>query len=524
VRSGGPGGRPTATLTTASSRGARVAYLQMAGLHKRYGGVVALNDANLACERGEVHALLGPNGSGKSTVNKILTGVVAPDAGTITIAGRRVTIDGPAAAQRHRIAAVYQDLSLVDDLTVADNIALAVEPTRAGFVSRAEVRRRAEEALAPFAEAFDRRELPVERRVSELSAGDQQLVEIAKALARKPEILVLDEATASLRAAQVEVLFDVVRRLRDDGVLIVFVSHRLEEIMELCDRATILRNGRDVATVERAETSEAELVRLMIGEIETHERERRPEPDAEVVLRVTDLRTSRLNGATFELRRGEVLGLGGLQGQGQSELLMALFGADRILGGTVELGGRPLRLTSPRAAMRAGFAYVPGDRGREGILTGRPILENLTLPSLNRRSRGGFLPHRDERAAANRVVEQLAIKLGDLEDSVGSLSGGNQQKVVVGKWLLTEPRIVLLDDPTKGIDVGAKQELFTLIDALTAQGVSVLFNSSEDRELLAMCDRILVLYEGRVVDVLAGDRLTEEALLAATLRIEEVQA
>lgn len=294
--------------------------------------------------------------------------------------------------------------------------------------------------------------------------------------------------------------------------------------MELCDRATILRNGRDVATVERAETSEAELVRLMIGEIETHERERRPEPDAEVVLRVTDLRTSRLNGATFELRRGEVLGLGGLQGQGQSELLMALFGADRILGGTVELGGRPLRLTSPRAAMRAGFAYVPGDRGREGILTGRPILENLTLPSLNRRSRGGFLPHRDERAAANRVVEQLAIKLGDLEDSVGSLSGGNQQKVVVGKWLLTEPRIVLLDDPTKGIDVGAKQELFTLIDALTAQGVSVLFNSSEDRELLAMCDRILVLYEGRVVDVLAGDRLTEEALLAATLRIEEVQA
>ncbi len=513
-------------------------YLAMADVRKRFGGVVALDGAGLEAEHGEVHALLGANGSGKSTLNKVLTGVVAPDSATIELAGQPLEIRNPSDAAAHGIAAVYQELSLVGPLSVADNIALAIEPTSAGFVRRAEVRDRAAEALAPFAAAFPGGEPPIDQPVAELSPSEQQLVEIAKALARRPDVLVLDEATASLRKAQVDVLFDVVRGLAAQGVLVVFVSHRMEEILDLCDRATILRGGRTVATVDlgdrtvdgdggptRRGVSETELVNLMIGEVAPHEREPRDLSAAEPVLRVRDLTTDVLHGISFDLRRGEVLGLGGLQGQGQSELLTALFGAGGITGGTVELDGRTVAWRSPRQAVRAGMAYVPGNRAREGLLPSRSILENLTLPSLRRRSRGGILPQRAERAAADAISRQLAIRHGGLGSLVSTLSGGNQQKVVLGKWLATEPKVVLLDDPTKGIDVGAKQELFTLIDELTAQGVGVLFNSSEDRELLANCDRVLVLYEGRLVDVLEGDALTEERLLAATLRVgETVQA
>ena len=496
-------------------------YLEMTGVHKRYGGVVALDGATLSCERGEVHALLGPNGSGKSTLNKVLTGVSGADAAAIELAGAPLRITGPQSAQQRGIAAVYQDLSLVDQLTVADNIALAFEPTRGGFVRRGAVRDRALRALEPFAEAFDRDGLPVERRVGELSPGEQQIVEIAKALAREPTLLVLDEATASLRRAQVEVLFSVVRELRARGVLVVFVSHRLEEITELCDRATILRNGRTVATVELGEISQGELVRLMVGNVQTHARQYEPPTEKAPVLRVEQLSTPDLDDITFDVRPGEVLGLGGLQGQGQSELLTALFGGRRLTGGSVELDGDPITLRTPRHAVRSQIAYVPGNRGREGILAARPILENLTLPSLRTRSRRGVLSRTSERRAAQRVVEQLSIKLGSLRDTISTLSGGNQQKVVVGRWLLTDPRVVLMDDPTKGIDVAAKQELFVLIDELTAGGVAVVFNSSEDAELLTMCDRVVVLYEGRIVEELAEADLTEERLLASTLRVGE---
>jgi ribose transport system ATP-binding protein len=508
-----------------------VALLEMRDVHKRYGGVVALDGAALTAERGEVHALLGANGSGKSTLNKILTGVVAPDRAEILLDGDPLRIARPQDALGHGVAAVYQDLSLIPDLTVAANISLGAEASRAGFLRPAAIRTRAEAVLERFAAAFAGR-LPIDTPVSRLSPGEQQIVEICKAIARDPTILVLDEATASLYSAQVEVLFDVVRELRDAGVLVVFTSHRMGEIFTACDRATILRNGQVAGVVDLAATTEQQVVELMVGSRASAAEEAGAgiaghAEDRPRVLEVAGLVTDRLDHVSFEVHEGEVLGLGGLAGQGQAELLAALFGAVRVRGGTVTVGSdRPKGLhrrrgaRRPSQAVRAGIAFVPGNRGKEGLFPVRPILENLTVPSMRTRTLApGVLSPRREQTAAGEAVEQLQIKIGSVRDAVDTLSGGNQQKVVVGKWLLTEPRIVLLDDPTKGIDVGAKEELYELIARLTAEGVAVLFNSSDDEELLGLSHRVLVFFEGRIVAELEGDELTHDRLVTASLQV-----
>ncbi len=470
-----------------------MAFLEMRDVRKRYGGVVALAGVDLTADRGEVHALLGANGSGKSTLNKVLTGVVAPDHAELALDGQPLTVSSPQDAHARGIAAVFQELSLVPDLTVAANVALAFERTRAGFLRPREDRGRAATVLERFRDAFAGGRLPLDRPVGQLSPGEQQIVEIGKAVAREPAVLVLDEATASLHRAQVEVLFEVVRELRAAGVLVLFTSHRMGEILQLCDRATVLRGGQVAGAVDLAGTSERDLVELMVGSRtapaeEVGERiESDHEPTA-VSLAVADLTTDVLRGVSFEARAGEVLGLGGLAGQGQSELLAALFGATRVRGGTIAIGGEELRLKRPSQAVRAGIALVPGDRGREGLLASRPILENLTVPSMGARTVvPGVLSQRRERAAAARAVQQLRIKIGSLDDTVATLSGGNAQKVVVGKWLLTEPRLVLLDDPTKGIDVrrqGGALRADRAADRPTAS--TVLLNSSDDEELLGL--------------------------------------
>ncbi|MFA9431402.1 sugar ABC transporter ATP-binding protein [Egicoccus sp. AB-alg2] len=502
-----------------------MSFLEMHDVHKRYGGVVALRGASLSAERGEVHALLGANGSGKSTLNKILTGVAAPDRAEISLDGEPLRVARPQDAHEHGIAAVYQELSLIPDLTVAANIALAFEETRAGFLRPGSIRERAEAVLQRFAAAF-RGRLPVDVPVAQLSPGEQQIVEICKAIARHPQVLVLDEATASLHAAQVEVLFDVVRELRDAGTLVIFTSHRMGEIYAVCDRATILRNGELVGAVDLAETSEQQLVELMVGQfagaaeaagevVESHTVGEQP-----VVLTVEDFTTSRLQGISLEVRAGEVLGLGGLAGQGQSDLLAAIFGAERHRGGRLLLDGREIRVRRPSHAVKAGIAFVPGNRAREGLLPVRPILENLTIASMRGRAVGvGLLRQRREIAAAQAAVEQLRIKLGSVRDPVSTLSGGNQQKVVVGKWLLESPRVVLLDDPTKGIDVAAKEELYEVIARLTDEGVAVILNSSDDEELLGLSHRVLVFYEGQVVDELQREDLSRDRLVASSLQV-----
>ncbi|WP_053206074.1 sugar ABC transporter ATP-binding protein [Jiangella muralis] len=502
--------------------------LEMSGVRKRYGGVQALDGAGLTAVRGEVHALLGPNGSGKSTLDKTLAGTVVPDAGTIRIDGAEASVGGPRDAHALGVAAVYQQLSVVGDLTVTQNIVLGLEPARRfGFLDQRAARDRAGAALERFAAAFAGR-LPLDRPAGALGPGEQQIVEVAKALARRPRILVLDEATASLHKEQVDVLFDVVRELRADGVLVLFTSHRLDEVFALCDRATVLRNGRTVGTVELAATDEDELVRLMVGDA-PHQAPRTPS-DAPATpsvaapgtstLEVRGLSADRLRDVSFTVRSGEVLGLGGLQGQGQSELLLALFGGARVTAGEAVLDGRPLPRSSPAKAARAGVALVPGDRGRQGMFAVRPIQENLSLASMRRRATGRLaLRAAAERRAATSMVERLRIKIGSLADPVSTLSGGNQQKVVIGKWLLDRPRVVLLDDPTKGVDVAAKEEIYAIIRGLAADGAVVILNSSDNRELTELSDRVLVLFEGAVAEELGADAISERRLVSSALRL-----
>nr|WP_184830293.1 sugar ABC transporter ATP-binding protein [Jiangella mangrovi] len=507
----------------------------MSGVRKRYGGVQALDGAGLTAVRGEVHALLGPNGSGKSTLDKTLAGTVVPDEGTIRIDGAEARIGGPRDAHALGVAAVYQQLSIVGDLTVTQNVVLGLEPVRRlGFLDHRAARDRAAAALERFAAAFAGR-LPLDRPVGALGPGERQIVEVAKALARGPRILVLDEATASLHKEQVEVLFDVVRELRADGVLVVFTSHRLDEVFALCDRATVLRNGRTVGTVELAATDEDELVRLMVGDA-PHQAPRasgataaaavagdgadRTLTPSSTTLEVRGLTTDRLRDVSFAVRAGEVLGLGGLQGQGQSELLLALFGGAHATGGEAVLDGRPLPLGSPAKAARAGVALVPGDRGRQGMFAVRPIQENLSLASMHRRATAKVaLRAGTERAAAQTMVERLRIKIGSLADPVSTLSGGNQQKVVIGKWLLDRPRVVLLDDPTKGVDVSSKEEIYAIVRGLAADGAVVILNSSDNRELTELSDRVLVLFEGAVAEELAAEAISESRLVSSALRL-----
>lgn len=499
-----------------------MALLSMIDVHKHFGGVRALRGANLQVDSGEVHGLLGPNGSGKSTLNKVLSGTVNPDRADISIGDSAVTITKPQDAHRYGVASVYQQLSLVPEMSIRDNVLLGTEFTKGGLVSRKKSQEFAELALDGFWRYLDG-SATLGTGASDLSPGSQQLVEIAKAVARKPKLLVLDEATASLRRDQVEFVFSLVRDLVGGGVSVIFVSHRLEEIVELCNRATILRNGQTVATVDIDSTPKQELVNLMVGtQLVTQESRSSggARIDATPYLQVKNLSGGLLDGVSLEAHRGEIIGLGGLQGQGQSDLLHALFGDGTIVGGEILIDGSPSMPGNPRRAIDAGLALIPGDRQEQGLFMPRPILENLSIVSLRNRLTGGlFLSSKREKAAVGTQVSRLSIKIGDLMDPVSTLSGGNQQKVVLGKWLLGEPRIVLLDDPTKGVDVGAKAEIYALIRDLTAEGLTVVLNSSDDQELSELCDRVFVLYEGRIVTTLEGDDITPDSLVAAALHV-----
>lgn len=503
-------------------------FLQMEDVHKRFGGVRALRGASLEVNAGEVHGLLGPNGSGKSTLNKVLSGTVNPDQATITVDGKPVTIARPLDAHRERVASAYQQLSLVPHLSIQDNLLLGTEIGRAGFVNRRAGREYAQKAIAHFIPGMDRG-TTLATEVGDLRPGSQQLVEIAKAVARDPRILVLDEATASLRHEQVDLVFDLIRTLVDDGMAVLFVSHRLEEVKEICHRATILRNGQTVATVNMADTTESALVRLMVGEVADDQAEifediARVSPSDEAQLQTLNLNSADLHDINIDARKGEVVGLGGLQGQGQSELLHVLFGDSPRSGGEILVGGEKQNYHSPRGAIASGIALVPGDRYSQGLLSVRPIIENLNTVSLKQSTVfGWFINVKRARDAARAQVEALRIKIGSLRDPVSTLSGGNQQKVVIGKWLMQNPRVVLLDDPTKGIDVGAKAEIYELIRRLASDGITVLINSSDDNELAALCDRVFVLYEGGIVQVIEGSDVTQDNLVAAALRIDETE-
>lgn len=498
--------------------------LELVEVSKRYGGVRALERASFACAPGRIHALLGENGAGKSTLIKVMAGVVQPDEGRMLLQGRAVRFAHPQEAVTAGIACIFQELSLLPDLSVADNICITNPPRRFGLIDRKAQRRIAEAALAR-AGAEDIHPLAP---VSSLPLSRRQLVEIAKALARDPRILILDEATSALAAADVQRVFDLLRRLRGEGLAIVYISHRMREIEELADDCSVFRNGTRVASFPAGTRSDAQVVELMIGRDLAHAfppKPQAPPPGTAPALELRGLSwTDKLQAIDLAVRPGEVVGLGGLDGQGQRELFLALVGVLRGVTGDMRVAGRPVRARSPRQAKSLGLALVPEDRKTDGLLLPMSVSDNLGLAALDRLGRYGVLSAPAEREAVAAMVRRLAIKVADPDDAVGTLSGGNQQKVVIGKWLLAAPRILLLNDPTRGIDVGTKQEIYALVRQLAAEGAAVLLYSTDYAELIGCCDRVAVFYGGRIVRWLQGDALTEHALVASALNLQEEAA
>jgi len=487
--------------------------LALAGVSKRFGATQALSEVALGLRAGEVHALVGENGAGKSTLVKILAGVHLPDGGTIHLDGEPVEITSPGRARSLGIAVVHQEPGLFPDLTVAENVFMGHTPTgRLGSVDWRAMRRATVDRL---------RELDVRldpgAQVRGLSMADQQLIEIVKALTLDARVLILDEPTASLSAHEVDRLFAIVRRLCDRGVAVLFVSHRLDEVFDLCDRATVFRDGRFVATAPTRELTTADLIRHMVGRsVELFPRAEHP--IGEVVLEVEDLsRTGVFDGITFSVRAGEILGFAGLVGAGRTEIARVLFGIDRRDRGVVRLTGVPVDFTSPAAAMRGGIAYVPEDRHQDGLVLDFPIATNVSLPILSRLFRGLFVQPAKERALADEYARQLQVRMRSVDQLVAALSGGNQQKVVLAKWLATKPRVLILDEPTRGIDIGAKVEVHRIVSELAASGLAIVLISSDLPEVLAMSDRILVLHEGReTAEIARADATEERVMFAAT--------
>lgn len=494
----------------------------MQGISKRYGGVRALQDAGLTVEAGRIHAVLGENGAGKSTLIKVMAGVVAPDEGRMLLEGQPVTFASPAAANAAGIVCIFQELSLIPDLSVADNISISRPPRRFGLIDQRAQRRRAEEALAR-AGAEDIHPLAL---VKDLSLSRRQMVEIAKALARRPRILILDEATSALTAADVTKIYAVLKRLRSEGLALIYISHRMHEITELADECTVFCNGRSVASYAAGTKTDQEVVELMIGREYSHAFPPKatavPPPAAVPRLELRGLSWGdRLDGISLKLHAGEVIGLGGLDGQGQRELLLALFGVLRGTTGDVLIDGRRTRIAAPSDARRpeVGMALIPEDRKTEGLMLPMSVGDNLSFAALPQLSRWGVVDRPAERAAIERIMRLLAVRSDGTARAAGSLSGGNQQKLVIGKWLLTGPRIILLNDPTRGIDVGTKQEIYQLLRHLAEQGAAILFYSTDYDELIGCCDRVLVMYDGAIRRELVGAEITERALISSALNI-----
>jgi ribose transport system ATP-binding protein len=491
--------------------------LQATGLTRSFSGHVVLNDVDFEVLAGEIHGLVGENGAGKSTLINLITGALPPDAGSIVVGGEAVTHLSPHDAEARGIATVHQELSLCPHLTVAENVYLGQLPTTTlGRIDYPKIVAGTREAFASLGVAIDLNAI-----AGELSLADQQTVEIAKALVSRPKLLILDEATSALDSGQVALLFAALRRLREAGTATVFVSHRLAEVFAITDRVTVLKNGEYVATVPAAGTTTDDLVQLMVGR-EMHDIFP-PKPEiaavlAEpVVLSVHNLSSGkRFHDVSFDLHRGEILGLGGLQGQGQRELLAALFGLLPVQG-TIELQDRPLHVRGPRGAMKQRIAHVPEDRKTEGLVVQLSVGENLSLPSLDRLDRLGLIDREKERGLIDELIEKLRIRLQSPRQAVLRLSGGNQQKVAIAKWLPLTPEIYLLAEPTRGIDVGTKQEIYQLMRELTASGASILLISSDTIELLGLCDRVLVMYEQQPVAMLSGAEVTEERVVHASV-------
>jgi rhamnose transport system ATP-binding protein len=489
--------------------------LEAASISKSFAGVRALTRVSFDLYAGEVHALVGENGAGKSTLIKVMTGAEQPDAGTLVVSGHSVPHMTPATARSLGIAAIYQHPALFPDLTVAENIALALDAGSAWRpIDWAARRRRAIELLQRVGVALD-----PDRLVDSLSMPEQQIVEIAKAIGADARVVIMDEPTAALTDREVDSLFDVVRRLRDHGVGIVYISHRLDEVFTLADRITVLRDGETVATRPAASVTRPELMAMMIGRELATVFPKRAVPLGEVAIDVRQLsnRAAGVREVSFSVRRGEILGVAGLVGSGRTQLAETLFGLTPASEGTIVVGGTPVSITSPADAIAAGIAYVPEDRRQHGVVLEMSLASNASLSSLSKVSRRGLIDRQAERQSAQRYVDRFRVKAASLDAEVGTLSGGNQQKVALARWLSTEPSVLILDEPTQGVDVGSKAEIHGLMQQLAERGLAIIMISSELPEILGMSDRVAVMHAGSIREILDREDATQSRILALAL-------
>jgi ribose transport system ATP-binding protein len=487
--------------------------VQMRGIRKGFYGVPVLTDVEFEVRRGEVHALAGGNGAGKSTLMKILQGVYQLDQGEIVIDGKPVRFASIHDARAAGIGMVFQEFSLVPTLTVAQNIYLTTEPTGAGgLINDREASRRAREVFRDMAV-----DVNPDARVGSLSTAYWQLTEIAKALAQDARVLIMDEPTASLAKHETEALFELVERLKARGIAVIYISHRMDEVYRIADRITILRDGRRLFTRALSDVTPAEIVEGIVGqqiEGELAYRQRQRPADGPPVLQARDLRSGRrVRGVSFDLHAGEIVGLAGLMGSGRTELARTLFGIDKLDGGEILVRGEPVDVSNPRAAMAAKLALIPEDRREQGLVLEHSVLDNLLLPLLNRVSRGPLIDDRTGRRLARSLIDRFAVKVAHPQRPVRLLSGGNQQKVVIAKWLGTDPDVLIMDEPTAGVDIGTKSEILDMIRGLADAGKGVIVISSELPELLAVSDRVLVLRDGTIHQELARNDIPDEESL-----------
>jgi ribose transport system ATP-binding protein len=488
--------------------------LQMTGISKSFGATRALSDMHLTIRPGEIHALMGENGAGKSTLMKVLSGVHAPDGGQILLDGHPVSLRDPGASRAAGINLIYQELAVAPNISVAANVFMGSElRTRWGLIDHAAMRRRTDAVLRQLGAAFRASD-----RAGRLSIAEQQQVEIARALVHRSRIVIMDEPTAALSERETEHLFGVVKRLRDEGLAIIYISHRMAEVYALADRVTVLRDGSFVGELAREEIDSERIVQMMVGrslgEFYQHTR-MAPERAAAlpVVLQVQDLAGGKVKPSSFAVRAGEVLGFAGLVGAGRTELARLLFGADPRSGGHVLLEGQAVQIDEPRAAMRAGIAYVPEDRKGQGLFLQMAVGANATMNVAGRHSRMGLVRSTALDDVARGAIQRLNVKVAHPQVAVGKLSGGNQQKVLLARWLEIAPKVLILDEPTRGVDIYAKSEIYQLVHKLAEQGVAVVVISSELPEVIGICDRVLVMREGAITGELAGAAITQEAIM-----------
>lgn len=497
-------------------------FLLLKGVTKRYGGTIALDDVSLRASRGSIHAIFGENGAGKSTLMKVLAGVVRPDEGTVVLDGVPLRMTAPADALREGVVCIFQELSLIPHLSVAENICLGRPPRRpSGVIDRNQQQTFAAEVLdrMGFGGEFDLRE-----RCVDLALSRRQIVEIAKAVIQKPRVLILDEATSALPASDAIKVMNLLRELRDDGVCVIFISHRMHEVDELADTCSVFRSGQHVETFAARTKSHEDIIRLMIGRpiTQVYPAKQAIKRLAPAYLDVKGLTWGKvLAGIDLHVRRGEVVGLGGLDGQGQRELLLALGGILKDVRGQIRVGERSHLPNSPKEAKGSEFrvAFVPEERKTDGLFVQRSVADNLSASALHRVAKHGVIDRDAEQSLISELIVTLRVKAHDLTLPVATLSGGNQQKVLLGKWLATRPSLLLLMDPTRGIDVGTKQEIYRLLRELASDGMAVLLFSSDYDELIGLCDRVLVMYGGCVRSELSGDTLNEQQILMDSMNL-----